>query len=546
MDKNASQARQALEKHLADLKGTTLKKLFADDPERFASFNLEACGILLDFSKNLITGETLALLTGLAQEAGLAQAIEEMFSGAKINITEDRAVLHTALRNRSNTPVMVDDRDVMPDVNAVLDRMGTFADKVRSGAWQGYTGKSITDIVNIGIGGSNLGPAMVTEALTPFAHPDLQLHFVSNIDGTHIAETLKKLNPETSLFIIASKTFTTLETMTNARSARAWFLEAAGNEKHIARHFVAVSTNADAVSQFGIDTENMFGFWNWVGGRYSVWSAIGLPVMLAVGKDGFAEFLAGAHDMDNHFRSTDFESNIPVVLALLGVLYNNFFEYPTHAVLPYDQYLRRFPAYLQQLDMESNGKHVRQDGSDADTTTGPIIWGEPGTDGQHSFYQLLHHGTKIVPADFLAPAVSHNPIGNHHKLLLANFFAQPEALMNGKTLDEVRAEMKAKGADDTEIDAIAPHRVFEGNRPSNAIMFKQLDPRTLGALIAMYEHKVFTQGIIWDICSFDQWGVELGKQLANNIIPELEDNQQVSSHDPSTNGLINYYKQHRK
>ncbi len=545
MNRKNMSAWKNLEHHAASLQHRRISDLFKENPGRFEDFSLEAAGILLDYSKNLATAETMTLLTDLAREADVAGWTEKMFSGEKINVTENRPVLHSALRNRSARPVLVDGSDVMPEVSDVLARIGDFSERVRSGAWKGYTGKRITDIVNIGIGGSNLGPAMVSEALTPYAHPALTVRFVSNVDGTHITETLKSCRPEQTLFIVASKTFTTLETMTNARTARSWFLEKARDEGRIGSHFVAVSTNASAVREFGIDTENMFGFWDWVGGRYSVWSAIGLPVVLSVGMRNFEQFLDGAHAMDSHFRTAPPERSMPVILALLGILYNDFFGCETHAVLPYDQYLRRLPAYLQQLDMESNGKHVQRDGADADVPTGPVIWGEPGTDGQHSFYQLLHHGTRIVPADFLAPVNSHNPVGRHHKLLLSNFFAQPEALMNGKSLEQVTEELRAAGMDGEKISALAPHRVFEGNRPSNALMFHKLDPCTLGALIALYEHKVFVQGIIWNVCSFDQWGVELGKQLAGAIIPELDGPEQVAGHDPSTNGLINYYKKHR-
>jgi glucose-6-phosphate isomerase len=537
---------QALEDHIKELKAKTISQLFQDDPRRFEKFSVNAAGILLDFSKNLLTDRTFSLLVDLAEERNLRSWIDKMFSGGKINITENRAVLHTALRNRSGTPIYVDDKDVMPDVNSVLKKVKNFSEDVRSGKWKGYTGKEITDIVNIGIGGSNLGPAMAVEALMPYATKRLKIHFVSNIDATHISETLKNLAPDRTLFVIASKTFTTLETMTNARTARQWFLKSAGDESHIARHFVAVSNNTGEVKKFGIDPSNMFEFWDWVGGRYSIWSAIGLPVVLAVGMERFEEFLEGAHEMDNHFRTADFQNNIPVILALTGILYNNFFGYETHAILPYDQYLRRLPAYIQQLDMESNGKHVERNGSNMTITTAPIIWGEPGTDGQHAFYQLLHQGTKIVPADFLVPANSHNPVGEHHKMLLSNFFAQTEALMNGKTGEQVRMELKGSGLSADEVEALVPHRVFEGNRPSNSIMFKKLDPKTLGALVAMYEHKVFVQGIIWNICSFDQWGVELGKQLAKKILPELEGPDTVTSHDSSTNGLINFYKKNRK
>ncbi len=537
---------QALVFHAQELKNTTIKELFARDPGRFETMSIEAAGILCDVSKNLMTQKTLDLLVQLACECSLPDWIERMFSGEKINSTENRPVLHTALRKRSRSALLVDGKNVMPGVLAVLAKMRRFSEAVRSGAWTGHTGMAITDIVNIGIGGSNLGPAMVTEALTPYGRRNLAMHFVSNIDGTHMAETLRRVNPETVLFIVASKTFTTLETMTNAHTARRWFMEKTGNEAAVARHFVAVSTNSAEVARFGIDTENMFEFWDWVGGRYSVWSAIGLPVALAVGMDNFEQFLAGAYAMDCHFREAELRRNIPVILALTGILYNNFFGSDTHAILPYDQYLRRLPAYIQQLDMESNGKSVTVAGGPVSCSTGPIIWGEPGTDGQHAFYQLLHQGTRIVPCDFLAPAVSHNPVGDHHAMLLSNFFAQTEALMNGKTGEQVRAELTAQGMAGKQVDLLAPHRVFEGNRPSNSIMFKKLDPHTLGALIAMYEHKVFVQGVIWGICSFDQWGVQLGKELATKILPELTGTEPVTSHDSSTNGLINYYKKLRQ
>ena len=466
-----------------------------------------------------------------------------MFTGKKINTTEKRSVLHIALRNRSNTPILSDGKDVMPEVNAVLEKMKGFCEKVRSGAWKGYTGKSITDIVNIGIGGSDLGPLMVTEALKPYSSDSLKVHFVSNVDGTHIVETVKHLNPETTLFIIASKTFTTQETITNAVSAKEWFLKTAKDESAVAKHFVALSTNAKSVAAFGIDTENMFEFWDWVGGRYSLWSAIGLSIALSIGFDNYIELLSGAHAMDNHFRETPFSRNIPVILALLGIWYNNFYEAETHAILPYDQYMHRFAAYFQQGDMESNGKGVRKDGGKISTySTGPIIWGEPGTNGQHAFYQLIHQGTKMIPCDFLAPVISHNPIGDHHPKLLANFFAQTEALMKGKTAAEAKAELEKSGLNASDVEALVNHKVFEGNRPTNSIFFKKSTPFTLGALVAMYEHKIYTQSVIWQINAFDQWGVELGKQLANAILPELNDASTVSGHDSSTNGLINFYK----
>jgi len=474
------------------------------------------------------------------------EAVAGMFDGHIINETENRPVLHIALRNRSNSPIMVDGQDVMPRVNRVLQKMEDFSNKVRSGGWQGYTGKKITDIVNIGIGGSDLGPVMVTEALRPYADPDLTVHFVSNIDATHIAETLKQLDPATTLFMIASKTFTTQETMTNAYRARNWFLKHARDQSHVAKHFVALSTNDAKVREFGIDIHNMFEFWDWVGGRYSLWSAIGLSIACYIGYDNFIDLLQGAHEMDLHFREASFEENIPVILALIGIWYNNFFGAATEVILPYDQYLSRFPAYFQQANMESNGKSTNRQGKPVEYQTGPIIWGEPGTNGQHAFYQLIHQGTKLIPADFLAPAISHNPLGQHHNILLSNFFAQTEALLNGKTSEEVIAELKSAGKTDAEVEKLAPHKIFNGNKPTNSILFKQLTPRVLGSLIAMYEHKIFVQGVIWNIFSFDQWGVELGKQLASRILPEMQDDKPVAAHDASTDGLINAFKEMRK
>lgn len=536
-------AYRKLKTHHKSISKKHLKELFAEDPNRFKKFSLRLGDIVVDYSKNRINGRTLAYLCDLARECQLSDAIEKMFTGDKINATENRAVLHVALRNRSNTPIEVDGKDVMPDVNEVLEKMKGFSEKVRGGEWKGFTGKKITDIVNIGIGGSDLGPVMVTEALKSYGKKGLSVHFVSNVDGTHIAEAVAKLNPETTLFMIASKTFTTQETMANAHSARRWFLETAKDSAHVAKHFVAISTNRTEVEKFGIDPENMFGFWDWVGGRYSLWSAIGLSISCYIGFQNFEQLLSGAHDMDNHFRSARFEKNIPVVLALLGIWYNNFFGADTHVILPYDQYLHRFAAYFQQGDMESNGKYVSRNSEAVDYQTGPIIWGEPGTNGQHAFYQLIHQGTKLIPADFIAPALSHNPIGEHHKMLLSNFFAQTEALMNGKTLDEVVAELSGKSPE--EIAKIAPFKVFEGNRPTNSFLVKKITPRVLGSLIAMYEHKIFVQGVIWNIFSFDQWGVELGKQLANKIYPELQNDWPIESHDSSTNGLINQYKRWR-
>ncbi len=536
---------KALAIHYQTMKHEHMRDLFEQDPQRYEKFSLKLNDILVDYSKNRITEETMSLLFELAKQTDVRGWIERLFQGEKINFTENRAVLHVALRNRSNRPIYVDGKDVMPGINSVLERMGQFCQRVREGQWKGYTGKAITDIVNIGIGGSDLGPVMATEALKAYGKPGLTPHFVSNIDGTHMVETLKGLDHETALFIVASKTFTTQETLTNAHSARDWLLDKTGDEAAVAKHFVAVSANKEEVSRFGIDTENMFEFWDWVGGRYSLWSAIGLPIALCVGMKNFESMLAGAHEMDEHFRTAPLKKNAPVILALLGIWYNNFFGAQTHAILPYDQYMHRFPAYFQQGDMESNGKRVDRQGKLVDYSTGPIVWGEPGTNGQHAFYQLIHQGTKLVPADFLAPINSQNPIGKHHEILLSNFFAQTEALMKGKTEEEVRAELLTSGMEPDDIERLLPHKVFEGNRPTNSILFNRLDPRTLGALIALYEHKIFVQGIIWNINSFDQWGVELGKQLAKAILPELESKDQTASHDSSTNGLINYYKANR-
>ena len=522
-----------------------MRDWFINDLQRFEKFSLRFGDILLDYSKNRITDETLKLLLQLAEECNVKEWMEKMFSGEKINVPENRAVLHVALRNRSNHPIYVDGQDVMRDVNSVLRRMKSFSEKVRSGAWRGFTGKEITDIINIGIGGSDLGPHMVCEALKPYGHQRLKMHFVSNIDGSDIAETLKQINPETSLFIISSKTFTTQETITNAQTAKEWLLKEFTDEASIAKHFVAVSTNTKDVKEFGIDPNNMFEFWDWVGGRYSLWSAIGLSIVLFIGFENFEKLLAGAHEMDNHFRNSPYEENIPVILALLGIWYNNFFDAQTHAILPYDQYMFWFPAYFQQGDMESNGKSVTRNGAPVDVSTGPVIWGQPGTNGQHAFYQLIHQGTKLIPCDFIASAQSQNPIGDHHQKLLANFFAQTEALMKGKTEDEVLDELRKEKMSEDEIKTLLPHKLFEGNKPSNSILFKKLTPETLGSLIAMYEHKIFVQGIIWNINSFDQWGVELGKQLAKKILPELGSSERISSHDSSTNGLINYFKEIR-
>lgn len=554
-----SAAWTALVDHHRALAERTMRELFASDPGRFPRMTGEAAGLFVDWSKHRATAETMALLTQLAEQAEVPQWRDRMFGGAKINATEGRAVLHVALRNRSDRPVLVDGpegpSDVMPEVRAVLAKMRRFCERLAGKrnedgpAWEGHTGEAITDIVNIGIGGSDLGPVMVTEALRPYWRPGIRLHFVSNVDGTHLAETLKRVEAPRTLFIIASKTFTTQETLSNARSARSWLLEKlhAGPEA-VAQHFVAVSTNTDEVRGFGIDPANMFEFWDWVGGRYSLWSAIGLPIACAIGMDGFEELLAGAHAMDEHFRTAPLGENLPVVLAMLGIWYANFFGAASHAILPYDQYLHRFAAYLQQGDMESNGKSVDRSGAAiTDYTTGPIIWGEPGTNGQHAFYQLLHQGTHLVPADFLAPIETHNPLGNHHEILLANFFAQTEALMKGKTAEEAAAELRAQKRSPEDVARLTPHKTFAGNRPTTSIVMQKVTPQVLGALIAMYEHKIFVQGIVWQIYSFDQWGVELGKQLANKILPELSApaGLEISAHDSSTNGLINYYRRHR-
>jgi glucose-6-phosphate isomerase len=522
-----------------------MRDLFAADPGRFERFSILWEDMIVEYSKHRITTETMSLLLSLARESDVASWRDRMFAGERINFTEGRAVLHTALRNRSDRPVTVDGVDVMPGVRKVLSHMREFSDAVRSGDWRGCTGKKITDIVNIGIGGSDLGPVMVTEALKPYAAPGLRTHFVSNVDGTHIAETLKPLAPDRTLFIIASKTFTTQETIANARTAREWFLREVQDEGAIARHFVALSTNEKEAVKFGIDRSNMFEFWDWVGGRYSLWSAIGLSIAVAIGMDNFEELLAGAYAMDEHFRTAPPERNIPVILALLGIWYNNFFGAATHAILPYDQYLHRFPAYFQQGDMESNGKRTSREGETVDYTTGPVIWGEPGTNGQHAFYQLIHQGTRLIPVDFIAPLQSHNPVGDHHVLLLSNVFAQAEALMKGKTADEVRPELVAAGMKGEALERLLPHKVFEGNRPSTTILLHKITPASLGKLVALYEHKIFVQGIIWNINSFDQWGVELGKQLAGKILPELSSPATVTTHDSSTRGLINYYKKHR-
>ena len=526
-----------LEKQYAETRNAHMRDMFAKNPRRFEEFSVSAGDLFLDYSKNRIDRKTMDLLIELAKETGVEAARDKMFAGEKINITENRAVLHTALRNRSDEPVYVDGKNVMPQIREVLAKMKTFSEAVRNGEWKGATGKEITDVVNIGIGGSDLGPVMVAEALKHYQKDNLHVHFVSNVDGTHMVETLKSLNPETTLFCVASKTFTTQETMTNARTARAWLVGALG-EDAVAKHFVALSTNTEEVKKFGIDTNNMFAFWDWVGGRYSLWSAIGLSIAVAVGFDNFAELLAGAYDMDVHFKTAPLDKNIPVILGLLGVWYHNFFGAEAYAVLPYDQYLHRLPAYLQQADMESNGKGVTRNGVPVHYTTGPILFGEPGTNGQHSFYQLIHQGTHLIPCDFIIPAISLNETGNHHPILISNVLAQAEALMRGKTAQEVRAEFEAKGEPEEKIEKLLNHKIFSGNRPSNMIVVPQITPRTLGKLIAMYEHKIFVQGVIWNVNSYDQWGVELGKQLAGKILPEILEAKPVSTHDSSTNGLI--------
>ncbi len=541
-----SPAWKSLAQHFDELEPVHMRTLFEEDPGRFERFTLRMDDLLFDYSKNRIRPETMKRLVALAEEAELPERIQNMFRGEKINFTEGRAVLHTALRNRSGEPVHVAGEDVMPRVLSVLKKMRVLSERVRSGDWKGHTGKPITDVVNVGIGGSDLGPVLVTEALRPYWKEGLNAHYVSNIDGTHMAEVLKKVSPESTLICVASKTFTTQETLTNAHTAREWLVGALGTDDAVAKHFVALSTNDSAVAAFGIDPDNMFEFWDWVGGRYSLWSAIGLSIAITVGMDSFEELLQGAHDVDNHFHSAPLDQNIPVIMGLLGIWYHNFFDAHTHAILPYDQYLHRFPAYLQQADMESNGKGVDRDGNIIDSyTTGPVIWGEPGTNGQHAFYQLIHQGNRLIPADFIAPAQSQNPLGRHHEILLANFLAQTEALMRGKTEAEVRSELAAKGLSGDALESLVPHKIFSGNRPTNSILFEKLTPRTLGRLIALYEHKIFVQGTIWRINSYDQWGVELGKQLASAILPELEGEQPVDAHDVSTNGLIAYYRAHR-
>ena len=542
VDPTTTLAWKELEMHAHEMQGRHMKDLFAQDPDRFANYSQTFEDILVDYSKNIITQETLDVLYRLAEECGVKEATEQMFTGATINGTEGRAVLHTALRNRGEGQLMVDGVDVLADVRDVLQRMWAFVGRVTKGQHTGRTGKPLTQVVNIGIGGSDLGPVMVTEALKPYWIEGREVYFVSNIDGTHLAEVLKTVDPETTLFLVASKTFTTQETMTNARSARQWFYDNGGTEADVAKHFVALSTNIDGAQDFGIDEDNIFGFWDWVGGRYSLSSSIGLSIALTVGWDNFTGLLDGLHSMDEHFRHAPLEENLPAKLALIGIWYTNFFGAETEAILPYDQYLHRFPAYFQQGNMESNGKSVDRNGKPVDYETGPIIWGEPGTNGQHAFYQLIHQGTRLIPCDFIAPAVSHNPLGDHHAILLSNFFAQTEALMNGKTAKQVSDELKAAGKTDAEAAELIPFKVFDGNRPTNSILVKQITPYVLGQLIALYEHKIFVQGVVWNIYSFDQWGVELGKQLAKAILPELDGSEEVTGHDSSTNGLINTYK----
>ena len=532
--------------HEEEMSRRQMRDLFAADPERFQKFSIVFEEMLFDYSKNIINQKTLQLLLQLAEDCKLKEAIHDMFAGIKINETENRSVLHTALRNFSDTPILVEGKDIMPRIRKVLNQMKEFTEKVHTGKWKGYSGKKIRFIVNIGIGGSDLGPVMVTEALKPYWKKGLETYFVSNIDGSHISEVLKKVRPEETLFLVASKTFTTQETMTNALTARAWFLETAGNEAYIAKHFVALSTNEKEVTAFGIDKASMFEFWDWVGGRYSLWSAIGLSIALTIGYDHFEMLLKGASTIDEHFRKEKFDKNIPVLMALIGIWYTNFFGAQSEAILPYDQYMHRFSAYLQQANMESNGKSTDRNGNPVNYATGPVIWGEPGTNGQHAFYQLIHQGTLLIPCDFIAPAISHNPIGDHHVKLLSNFFAQTEALMNGKSENDVKVEMMKVDKKEDEIKKLAPFKIFEGNKPTNSILLKEITPYSLGSLIAMYEHKIFVQGVIWNIFSFDQWGVELGKQLANQILPELVNDAVVSSHDVSTNGLINAFKQFRK
>jgi len=535
----------SLQEHFSEMKDVHIKDLFKNDPDRFSNYSVVARDIVFDYSKNIINDRTIRLLLQLAEECKLKPGIDAMFNGERINETEGRAVLHTALRNLSSEPVYAEGKNIMPDVRKVLKQMKNFCNRVHDGSWRGYTGKRIRYIVNIGIGGSDLGPYMAAEALKPYWLEDIQTYFVSNVDGTHIAEVLKKIKPERTLFLIASKTFTTQETMTNAFTARDWFLEHAIDEKYVAKHFVALSTNETEVVRFGINKKNMFEFWDWVGGRYSLWSAIGLSIALTIGYKNFEELLAGAYEADQHFKKTPFDTNVPVLMALIGIWYTNFFGAQSEAILPYDQYMHRFAAYFQQGNMESNGKSVDRNGEEVEYATGPVIWGEPGTNGQHAFYQLIHQGTMMIPCDFIAPAQSHNPIGDHHQKLMSNFFAQTEALMNGKTEEEAERELERMGLSNEAISTLLPYKVFRGNRPTNSFLIKKITPFNLGQMIAFYEHKIFVQGVIWNIFSFDQWGVELGKQLANKILPELKDDQRISSHDSSTNELINIFKEMR-
>ena len=534
-----------LQSNYKTIKNKHMRDMFSDDPDRSSRFSIKVDDIFIDYSKNIVTEETLKLLGNLSKEVGLKEATDNMFLGEKINETEGRAVLHIALRNTSKKPILVDGKNIMPEINAELDHMEKFSEEIITGSWKGYTGKPIKNIVNIGIGGSDLGPIMVTESLKPYKKQNITPYFVSNIDASHITETLKKVNPETTLFIIASKSFTTQETMTNAQTAREWFLKVAKDPKHVEKHFVAISTNIPAAEKFGIPKENTFKFWDWVGGRYSLWSTIGLSISCSIGFENFKDLLKGAHDMDKHFHEAPFEKNAPAILAMIGVWNTNFLKAKTEAILPYDQYMHRFPAYLQQACMESNGKYIDRKGDKVDYSTSPVVWGEPGTNGQHSFYQLIHQGTEIVPCDFIASAISHNPIGGHHSILLSNFFAQTQALMQGRTEKEVREELKKDGLSEEEVKRLTPFRTFEGNKPTNSILIKKITPRTLGSLIALYEHKVFVQGVVWNIFSFDQWGVQLGKQLSSNILPMLKSNSQISSFDSSTNELINKYKEIR-
>jgi glucose-6-phosphate isomerase len=536
---------KALMAHHAEIKTVQIKDLFKKDPKRFEKMSIRLNNILFDYSKNMITDETLEKLLQLAEDCNVKNAMQAIFDGEKINGTENRAVMHMALRSFSDQSISIDGVDIMPEVRETRQKMKAFCEKIHSGEWKGYSGKKIKNIVNIGIGGSDLGPVMVTEALKPYWIEGIQAYFVSNVDGTQIVETLKNLNPDETLFTIASKTFTTQETMTNAQTARDWFLKSAKDEKFVAKHFVALSTNEEGVKKFGIDPENMFVFWDWVGGRYSLWSSIGLSIALTIGYDHFEELLKGAESTDQHFRTTDFKENIPVIMALIGLWYTNFFGSETEAIFPYDQYMHRFPAYFQQGNMESNGKHTDRNGNDVTYSTGPIVWGEPGTNGQHAFYQLVHQGTHLIPCDFIAPAISHNPVGEHHKILVSNFIAQTEALMNGKNAEQVAAELKDAGMEKSEMEKLIPFKVFTGNKPTNSFLLKEITPSSLGALTALYEHKIFVQGVIWNIFSFDQWGVELGKQLATNVLPQLENNDEIDSHDASTNGLINAYKNWR-